>query len=129
VNIISKQYFTSLFSPIRERAFTPKNIKAGFAASGLFPLNPERVLRDIPKPPTNLNIPIVDEVEVGSCPQDIVPQTPVTPVLVEEALVSLQNLIIKQDTHTLDDTSKRNLQRHVQKLVKASQTSLTKGAL
>ena len=68
MNIIGKQHFTSLFSPVRERVFMPKNIKAGFAASGLFPLNPERVLRDMPKPPTDLNIPIVDEVEVGSCP-------------------------------------------------------------
>jgi hypothetical protein len=88
VNIIGKQHFTSLFSPARERAFTPKNIKAGFAASGLFPLNPDRVLRDMPKPPTNLNILKVNEVKVGSYPQDIVPQTPVTPVLAE-ALISL----------------------------------------
>lgn len=43
--------------------------------------------------------------------------------------MSLQNLIIKQDAHALDDTSKRNLQRHVQKLVKAGQTSLAKGTL
>jgi hypothetical protein len=112
VNTIGKQHFTSLFSPVRERAFTPKNIKAGFAASGLFPLNPDRVLRDMPKPPTNLNILKVDKVKVGSCPQDIVLQMPVTPVSAE-ALMSLQNLIIKQDAHALDDTSKRNLQRHV----------------
>ena len=39
VNTIGKQHFTSLFSPARERAFTPKNIKAGFAASGLFSFN------------------------------------------------------------------------------------------
>ncbi|KAH8761262.1 hypothetical protein F5882DRAFT_305765, partial [Hyaloscypha sp. PMI_1271] len=52
-------YFTSLFSPIRERVFIPKNIKASFATSSLFLLNPERVLRGMPKPPTNLNILIV----------------------------------------------------------------------
>jgi hypothetical protein len=50
VNTIGKEHFTSLYSPTREKAFTPKNIKAGFAASGLFPFNPDRVLRDIPKP-------------------------------------------------------------------------------
>ena len=71
-NTIGKQHFISLFSPARERAFTPKNIKAGFAASGLFPFNPDRVLRDMPKPPADLTIPKADEVKVGSCPQDVV---------------------------------------------------------
>jgi len=65
---------------------------------------------------------------VGSCLQDVVLQTPVTPVSAE-ALMSLQNLIIKQDAHALDETSKQSLQRHVQKLVKAAQTSVAKGAL
>jgi hypothetical protein len=40
INTTGKEHFTSLFSPARERAFTYKNIKAGFAASGLFPFNP-----------------------------------------------------------------------------------------
>jgi hypothetical protein len=119
VNTISKQHFTSLFSLARERAFTLKNIKAGFAASGLFPFNPNRVLRHMLKPPTDLTIPKADKVEVGSCPQDIVLQTPVT-LVSAEAFMSLQNLIIKQDAHALDDTSKQSLQRHVQKLVKAA---------
>jgi hypothetical protein len=57
VNTIDKQHFTSLYSPARERAFTPKNIKAGFAASGLFQLNPDRVLRDMPKPVDDLTVP------------------------------------------------------------------------
>jgi hypothetical protein len=41
VNTIGKEHFTSLFSPARVKAFTAKNIKAGFAASGLFPFNPD----------------------------------------------------------------------------------------
>jgi hypothetical protein len=95
--MISKEHFTSLYSPVRERAFTPKNIKAGFAISGLFPLNPDRVIRSIPAPPAELAIPralVADEVKVGSCRQDVEPQTPVTPVLAE-AFMSLQNLIIQ----------------------------------
>jgi len=76
VNTIGKQHFTSLFSPARKIAFTPKNIKAGFAASGLFPFNPDRVLRHMPKPPDDLPIQRADEANVGSCPQDdVVPQT------------------------------------------------------
>ena len=37
MNTIGKQHFTSLYSPAIEKSFTPKNIKAGFAATGLFP--------------------------------------------------------------------------------------------
>jgi hypothetical protein len=82
----------------------------------------------MPKPPADLNIPKADEVEVGSCPQDIVLQTPVTPMSAE-GFMSLQNLIIKQDAHTLDDTSKQKSERHVLKLTKADQMFLVKGAL
>jgi DDE superfamily endonuclease len=121
VNTIGKQHFTSLFSPARVIAFTPKNIKAGFAASGLFPFNPDRVLRSMPKPLAKPAIPRADEVKVGSCRQDVelqTPETPVTPVSAE-ALMSLQNLIIQRDAHALDETSKQNLARHMQIFVKA----------
>ena len=91
----------------------------------MVPFNPDRVLRDIPKPPAELTIPKTDEVKVGPRPQDKILQTPVTPVSTE-ALISLQNLIIKQDTHALDETSKQSLQRHVQKLANATQMSLPK---
>jgi hypothetical protein len=37
VNTVGKQHFTSLYWPARERSFTPKNIRAGFVACGLFP--------------------------------------------------------------------------------------------
>ena len=128
VNAIGKEHFTSLYSGTREIAFTPKNIKAGFAACGLVPFNPDRVLRGISKPLAELTIPKGDEVKVGLCPQDKILQTPVTPVS-EEALISLQNLIIKQDAYALDETSKQSLQRHVQKLTNATQMSFAKGAL
>jgi hypothetical protein len=77
-----------LYSPAREKAFTPKNIKAGFATSGLFPFNLDRVLRSMPAPLAKLIILGADEVKVGSCRQDVEPQTPVTPVLAE-AFMSL----------------------------------------
>ena len=127
VNKIGKEHFTSLYSPARETAFKPKNIKAGFAASGLVLLNPDRILRVIPKPPAELTIPTADEVKVGPRPQDKILQTPVTPASAE-ALKSLQDMI-KQDAHALDETSKQSLQRHVQKLANATQMSLAKGAL
>jgi hypothetical protein len=43
--------------------------------------------------------------------------------------MSLQDLILKKDAHALDETSKQNLQRHLLKLAKATQLSLTKSAL
>jgi len=64
---------------------------------------------------------------VGSCHQDEVLQTPVTPVLVE-GLASLHNLI-KQDAYTLNRTSIQRLERHVQKLVDAAQISFAERAL
>jgi hypothetical protein len=91
VNTIGKEYFTSLYSPARESAFTPKNIKAGFAVSGLFPFNPDRVLRSMPAPDTA--IPSADKVKVGTYRQVVEPHTPVMPVSAE-AFILLQNLII-----------------------------------
>jgi hypothetical protein len=121
VNTIGKEYFTSLYSPTRARAFTLKNIKAGFAVSGLFPLNPDRVLRSMPAPPAKPAISSADEVKVGSCRQDVEPQTLVT-LVSAEAFMLLQNLII-QDAHALDETSKQKLVRHLQKGTKAFQKS------
>jgi hypothetical protein len=67
-------------------------------------------------------IPSADEVKVGSCRQDVEPQIPMTPVSAE-SFMSLQNLII-QEAHLLDETSKQNLARHLQKCTKAFQKSL-----
>jgi hypothetical protein len=128
VNTIGKEHFTALYSPAREVAFTPKNIKAGFAASGLIPFNPDRVLRSMPAPPAEPAIPSADEVKVGSCRQDVEPQTPVTPVSAE-SFMSLQNLIIQQDAHALDEMSKQNLARHLQKCTKAFQKSSAQAVL
>ncbi|KAF8852972.1 hypothetical protein BDZ45DRAFT_558562, partial [Acephala macrosclerotiorum] len=107
-----------------------KNIKAGFAASGLFPFNPDRVLRSMPAPLAEPAIPRVDEVEVGSCRQEVEMyyrqdeelRTPLTPVSAE-AFMSLQNRIIQHDAHALDETSKQNLAKHLQKCTKAFQKS------
>jgi hypothetical protein len=68
----------------------------------LFPFNLDRVLRVTPKPPAQLTVPRADEIEVGSCYYDNVPQTPMTLVLAE-GLASLHNLI-KQDARTLNGT-------------------------
>jgi len=132
VNAIGKEHFTSLYSPARERAFTKRNILAGWSKSELFPFNPDRVLRDLPKPLTE---PMgAEEATAGSALPDttvIVPVTPVTPgkPVSVEALMSLQNLIVTNDAQFLDQWGKHRLQRHLQKLTKAAQTFLAKNAL
>lgn len=92
--------------PARERALTKRNITAGWAASGLFPFNLERVLRDTPKPLPKLII----LNEVASYPQDEVPQMPLTPVtpMTTEALTSLHNLI-NQEACALNKPSKQRI--------------------
>ena len=65
-NTVGKQHFTCLYSPAREKAFTKKTITAAWAASGLFPFNPDRVLRVTPKPLDQSTVPIADEIKVGS---------------------------------------------------------------
>ncbi|OAG13221.1 hypothetical protein CC77DRAFT_894405, partial [Alternaria alternata] len=82
----------------------------------------------MPKPLADLTIPRADEVNVEACRENEVPQTPVTPVSAE-GLASLRNLIIEQDAGALDETSKRNLQRHLhnEAKVRRSTTSLVLG--
>jgi hypothetical protein len=85
----------------------------------LFPFDPKRVLRDIPKPPAELTVP---DRSAGSFPQEealLSPATPVTPVTTE-GLSSLHNLI-KQDA-----SASERLQRRVQKLASAAQISFAK---
>ncbi|KAF2185312.1 hypothetical protein K469DRAFT_779253 [Zopfia rhizophila CBS 207.26] len=98
INTVGKEHFTSLYSPSREKALTSRNIISGWIKAGLYPFNPDSVLRDMPKPLAELT----------------------TPVTVE-ALMSLRSLI-EQDAHTLDETSKQRLQ----KLANAAQNSESK---
>jgi hypothetical protein len=126
VNTVGKEYFTLLYSPTRDKVFIKRNIIAAFAVSGLFPLNRDRVLRRTPKP-SQLSIPSPNEMRGVSGLLDEVPLTPATPVSAE-AFISLYDLI-KQDTHTLDDTGRQRLQRRVQKLAKAGQKTIAYCAL
>lgn len=94
----------------------------------MFPFNPDRVLRDTPKPPAELTIP--QEANLGASPQHEVLKTPVTPVtpVTTEALVSLHDMI-KHNAYALDQTNAQRLQRHVQKLASAAKVSFAERAL
>lgn len=78
-------------------------------------------------PQSEQTIPILTTCEVELCPQDEVPQTPVTPVTTG-ALTSLHNLI-KQDAYAEDEASKQRLQRRIQKIAKAAETCFAERAL
>jgi hypothetical protein len=114
-------------SVTRDRAITKRNILAGWAAAGLFPFNPARVLRSMPRPPTEHGDPAGD-VAVTSSP-DEVPLTPVTPVTAE-GLTSLTNLF-EQDAiaPVSDEASRQRLQRRVRKLASAAKISFAKQSL
>lgn len=135
VGTIGKQHFTSLYSPAREAAFTKRNITARWSKAGLVPLNPQRVLKDMRKPLIEapeaaepwILVPRASQNEIPA--SSVAPVTPVTPVTAE-AFASLRDLILERDAHALDDLGKRILQRHLQKLTKAAQTTfVARGAL
>lgn len=126
VDTVGKEHFTFLYKPARESALTRRNIMAGWAATGLHPFDPERVLGGLPKSDVDASVPNTHQVGV-SCSQDEVPQTPVTPVTAE-ALTSLHSMI-EQDAHKQDTISKRRLQKLVKKLASAAHVSFAERAL
>ena len=129
VGAIRKEHFTYLYSRAREEALTSRNIRAGWAKAGLFPFKPEKVLSDLPKPPTRPTIALANEARIAPLTPDQVksPRTPVTPVSVD-AVASLHDMI-KQDAHMLDERSKQRLQRHLQKLTNATKLSFAERTL
>jgi DDE superfamily endonuclease len=130
VGKIGKEHFTALYSPARTLAFSKKNILSGWAKAGLFPRNPERVLRDTPKT-AQLTPQTGQVVEVCPDPRCEVVQSPVMPMtpVDAEALITLQGLI-NQDAHALsDERSRLRLQWYAQKLANAAKTSFAERAL
>ncbi|KAI9146769.1 hypothetical protein HJFPF1_13508 [Paramyrothecium foliicola] len=123
---ISRQEYKGA-SPARDQALTSRNIRAGWPKAGLFPFNPDRVLCDVSKPPTDLIALQASEVNAVSCLQDHVPQTPFTPVSAE-AVASLHKLI-EQDLYMLDEMNRPRLEKHLQKLTHAAQLSFAERSL
>jgi hypothetical protein len=130
-----------LYCYARQIAFTTRNIRAGWAKAGLFPFCPERVLRDLPRcaaPPTvaesvngdtagqqDANIQTRLMPSVPSTPT--IPVTPVTPV--DLAGIMTLHDVIRRDAQDLDSSSQRRLQKHIQNLSKAAETSFAKHVL
>ena len=113
---------------MRSKVVIPRNIKASFAATGLFPFNPDGVLSTMPKLLPKLTIIEGNKVMVESCaPQDET-QSLKTPVFAEGSIPT-QTIIIKQNTRASDEMSRQRVLRLVQKLAKAAHMSFRKGAL
>lgn len=91
---------------------------SGWSKAGPYPFNPERVLKDIHKPLTELYL--SQSVDMAEPSQSVTLQTPVT----SEALTSLRNRI-ERDINMLDNQSKCRLQ----KLAKAAEKAFAERAL
>ncbi|OCK75827.1 hypothetical protein K432DRAFT_408679 [Lepidopterella palustris CBS 459.81] len=105
-----------ILHPARTKAFTSRNIRAGWSKAGLYPFNPDKVLSDVPKPLHQLTAPDLNVTEVGSCTHEV-PHTPATPVSAE-ALTSLSN-VIKQIPN--DEANRQYKDKLQQKLINAAQ--------
>jgi hypothetical protein len=124
VGIIGKQHFTYLYGPARERAFTEKNVLAGWRASGLYVFDPNKVFAGIPKPVAELTVLIIKTSEIELCSQSEVVQIPISPTGLTSLYVRL-----REDTYPDDELSKQRLLRHVQKFANAAQTSFAERAI
>jgi hypothetical protein len=106
---IGKQHFTLLYSHARDAAMTPRNIRSGWSKAGLFPLNPDRVLRSLAKP----------QGEAGQSPsQAHAPsQAPTSASWLDVMRQKLEEIL-----GTIDEHESR---LHIQKIVNAAEQSLT----
>jgi hypothetical protein len=56
-NTVGKEHFIALYQRVRSSAMVSRHILSGWSKTGLFPFNPDRVLRDIqPPPPAPLQV-------------------------------------------------------------------------
>jgi hypothetical protein len=131
VYTVGKEDFTSLYSPARVKAITKRNITQAWAAAGLFPFNPDRVLRGIPKPQVQVFTSAAETTGGGIQAKTLqTPDPPVTPVTpVDTEAVTLLHNMIKQDAQMLDESSKRRIHRRVQKLASAARVAFAERAL
>jgi hypothetical protein len=107
VNTIGKQYFTYLYSPTREVAFTKRNILAGWSIDGLVLLNPQRVLKYLEKPPAE---PLDTDGGSALIPRGVPHEIPVVAVapVTAEAFTSPHDFILERDAHALDYTERQS---------------------
>ena len=122
-NTVGKQHFTLLYDRARTKAFTKDNIKSAWRKVGLFPFDPDRVLRDMRHPSTGmLTVPSASTGGSASVrsPVGAVPETPTT----SEAL-TLMCTKIEQDLALVGHEGTHR----VQKMIKGFEKTLARCAL
>jgi hypothetical protein len=102
-DMIGKQHFTLLYSHAREAAMTACNIRSGWSKAGLFPFNPDRVLRGLAETPHAL------------------PKTPTS--------ASGLNVMRQKLDQILGAIDGNESKLHIQKIVNAAEQSLTSCAI
>lgn len=129
VGAIGKQHFTYLYSPARQTAFSPRNIRAAWAGAGLYPFNPARVMDQIPKPVTESRPTASNTTNNGynAASRTTPPHSPSTPQSTD-AVASLHN-VINGEIQILDAACTGRLRRYVQKLTDATQLSFAERTL
>ena len=115
---IRKEHFTLLYDRARRKAFTSRNVLAGWSKSGVWPLNPRRVLDGIQKPTMN-NITTVPTplVSVDDTQSVQPPETPTTSNALAVLWQSINNTIAK--TELLDPTARM----YIKKLANAAENA------
>jgi len=105
VKTIGKQYFAVIYDQARRAALTPSNIKSAWVKVGLYPLDSDKVLRDIQKPPDPVS---QSSQTVDTTQYDEPLRTPVT----SEQFAYLRKKI-EQNMPTLDGHNQQCLQEMV----------------
>ena len=119
-NTIGKQHFALLYDRARTTAFTAESIRSAWRKAGLFPFDPDHVLRGMRHPSTGmLTVPRAPLAPVRS-PVEDVPPTPTT----SEAL-TLMRVKVEQDLASAGTTNKQRLQ----KIIKGFQCTLAQCAV
>ncbi|ERF70889.1 hypothetical protein EPUS_02411 [Endocarpon pusillum Z07020] len=117
-NTVGKQHFTLLYDRARTTAFTSENIKSAWRKAGLFPFDPDCVLRGMRHPSTGmLTVPgarAALSAPVSSSVEDM-PPTPTT----SEALTSMR-VKVEEDLASAGTSSTQR----VQKIIKGFQSTL-----
>jgi hypothetical protein len=119
-NTIRNDHFTQLYDKARRKVMKEHIIEAAWSRSGLFLFNPDKVLGEIQKPPTENRHPTILIEENGTlCLQEII-QTPTT----------LQDLLLlRQIIEQVGDSQGGSSKLCVEKLSNAAEKALAMSAL
>lgn len=120
-DVIGKQHFTLLYSRARAAAMTDRNIRAGWSKAGLFPLNPDRVLRTVAKPPPEMRSGVP---EGNPAPSSDLHEAPLKTPTSATSFNAMRHKL-DQIIGALDDDAKP----HVQKVMNAVERSFANSTL